>query len=241
MATLNKPIHPEAESETVPKCDLNAHLLIECPEREFSCKYCNFKATHKIVTEQHLDVCTYYILKCPNGCGVAFERGDLEDHKKMCSLETVECEFNYTGCKDEFIRDKQQEHMELNTQKHLTLMAMALKCQQQKLLDLQTQEAQERNSQSQQHTLEDQNTQQLDTPDAKPHNESEKNENRAERTKHMHQKEKQKIKLVGVVSQQELRSHYIINLLHQTNTYTSNSTDSIGNFVSLSSAKHHCY
>ena len=44
---------------------------------------------------------------------------------KMCSLQKVQCEFNYAGCGAEFIRDHQKEHMEQNTQKHLALMAAA--------------------------------------------------------------------------------------------------------------------
>ncbi len=120
-------IECEKCKENVQKHNMHEHQTKLCPEREYSCQYCNFKDTYKIVTEQHFEVCTLYILKCPNECGVTFERGDLEDHMKMCRLETVKCEFSFAGCDEEFIRDKQQEHMELNAQKHLTLMAEATK------------------------------------------------------------------------------------------------------------------
>ncbi len=104
---------------------MTTHLANECPEREFSCKYCNYKATYVLVTEVHFKNCKLYILNCPNGCGVHFERGELEDHINMCSLQKVECEFSYAGCEDEFIRGQQKDHMEQNTQKHLVLMSTA--------------------------------------------------------------------------------------------------------------------
>ena len=102
--------------ENVQRSKLDTHLTQECPEREYMCKYCNYKATYKMVTELHFKVCTYYILNCPNRCGATFERGDLEDHMKMCAQERIQCEFNYAGCQAEFQRDQEKEHMEQNTQ-----------------------------------------------------------------------------------------------------------------------------
>ncbi len=43
----------------------------------------------------------------------------------MASKEKLSCVFSYAGCKDEFTSDKQKEHMEQNTQKHLAMMAAA--------------------------------------------------------------------------------------------------------------------
>ena len=62
---------------------------------------------------------------CPNRCGASFERDVLENHMKICGLQTLQCEFSYAGCGAEFIRDNQKEHMEQNTQKHLALVAAA--------------------------------------------------------------------------------------------------------------------
>ena len=126
--------------ENVQRSKLDTHLTQECPEREYMCKYCNYKATYKMVTELHFEVCTYYILNCPNRCGATFERGDLEDHMKMCAQERIQCEFNYAGCQAEFQRDQEKEHMEQNTQLHLALVAAALRKQQQRLLDLTSRE-----------------------------------------------------------------------------------------------------
>ena len=103
--------------KSVQKRNMITHLANECPERE-------------LVTEVHFENYQLYILKCPNGCGVHFERGDLEDHINMCSLQKVECKFNFAGCEAEFIRGQPKDHMEQNTQKHLALIATTLRISQ---------------------------------------------------------------------------------------------------------------
>ena len=116
---------PKGCQQKVQKHSMESHLSNKCPNREYICPHCSFKATFREVSE-HFEVCRYYPLVCPNRCGATFERDELADHMKMCSLEKLKCEFSYAGCEEEFIRDKQQEHMELNTQKHLALMAAAI-------------------------------------------------------------------------------------------------------------------
>ncbi len=51
----------------------------------------------------------------------------MEDHMKICHLEEVECEFSSVGC-DGFIREDQDEHARLNSQKHLTLTTSLVVC-----------------------------------------------------------------------------------------------------------------
>ena len=115
---------PKGCEQRIQKRNLDTHLANECPNRDYMCQHCSFRATFCEVS-QHFKVCRYYPLVCPNRCGATFERDDLQDHIKMCSRENVQCEFSYAGCEAEFIRDKQMEHMEQNTQKHLALMAAA--------------------------------------------------------------------------------------------------------------------
>ncbi len=199
-------------TENVPKYNLNTHLANDCPEREFSCKYCNFKATYKIVSEQHFNICTYYILNCPNGCGAHFERGDLEDHTKMCSLQKVQCEFSYAGCETEFIRDRQKDHMEQNTQKHLALIAAALRYQQQTFLNLRNEDTQERDEQ---HIRDDQNAQRQHAPGIKIQRKYEECKNRvrkrSKQVEQIHEQEEQihvqhQLQADVVVNPQELRN-----------------------------------
>ena len=115
---------PSKCNQKVQKCNVDAHLANHCPNRDYTCPHCSFKATFRKVSE-HFEVCRYYTLVCPNRCGASFERDDLEDHMKMCGLQKVQCEFSYAGCEAEFIRDHQKEHMEQNTQKHLAMVAAA--------------------------------------------------------------------------------------------------------------------
>ena len=115
---------PSKCNQKVQKHNVDTHLAKHCPNRDYTCPHCSFKATFREVSE-HFEVCRYYTLVCPNECGASFERDVLENHMKMCGLQKVQCEFSYAGCGAEFIRDHQKEHMEQNTQKHLALLAAA--------------------------------------------------------------------------------------------------------------------
>ena len=122
---------PSKCDQKVQKCNVDTHLANHCPNRDYTCPHCSFKATFHEVSE-HFEVCQYYPLVCPNRCGASFERDDLEDHIKMCGLQKVTCEFSYAGCEAEFTRDQEKEHMERNTQTHLALAAASLKTAQEK-------------------------------------------------------------------------------------------------------------
>ena len=115
---------PSKCNQKVQKHYVDTHLASHCPNRDYTCPHCSFKATFHEVSE-HFKVCRYYPLVCPNRCGASFERDVLEEHMKMCGLQELQCEFSYAGCGAEFIRDDQKEHMEQNTQKHLALVAAA--------------------------------------------------------------------------------------------------------------------
>ena len=115
---------PSKCNQKVQKHNVDTHLANHCPNRDYTCPHCSFKATFHEVSE-HFEVCRYYPLMCPNRCGASFERDVLEDHMKMCGLQKLQCEFSYAGCGAEFIRNDQLEHMEQNTQKHLALVAAA--------------------------------------------------------------------------------------------------------------------
>ena len=115
---------PNKCNQNVQKHNVDTHLANHCPNRDYTCPHCSFKATFREVFE-HFNVCQYYPLVCPNRCGASFERDVLEDHMKMCGLQKLQCEFSYAGCEDEFVRDHQKEHIEQNTQKHLALVAAA--------------------------------------------------------------------------------------------------------------------
>ena len=116
---------PSKCDQKVQKRKLATHLKENCPKREFMCPYCNFTANFEIISNVHWPECLLFPLKCPNRCGVTCEREFIEDHMQNCSLEEVKCEVSFAGCNEKFLREDQDKHMELNTQKHIMLMATA--------------------------------------------------------------------------------------------------------------------
>ena len=117
----------------IPKNKVEQHVAQHCAKRPYVCQYCSFKAIYEEVVDTHLPECNYVPLRCPNLCGVTFERDFMEDHMKMCRLEEVGCEFSGVGCEGRFRREDQEEHTRQNSQKHLTLTASLAKQLQQKL------------------------------------------------------------------------------------------------------------
>ena len=60
---------------------------------------------------------------CPNHCGESYRQEDMENHRNICLLEEISCEFSDVGCNQRFNREKQEEHVQENTQHHLSLAA----------------------------------------------------------------------------------------------------------------------
>ena len=115
---------PEKCGQQIQKCQLDTHIANECPERDFVCMYCDFKATYNIVSNKHWPECQNYPVKCPNECNIgAVERNILEDHLNTCPLQVVECDFSYAGCHKKLQRQDMEKHVEESTQEHLALMA----------------------------------------------------------------------------------------------------------------------
>ena len=111
--------------QTIPKNKMEQHVAEECVRRDFTCQHCNFKATYKEVVGKHLAECSYVPLQCPNRCGVTCERDMMEDHRRICHLEEVECEFSGVGCEERPKREDQEEHTRQSTQKHIALTVTA--------------------------------------------------------------------------------------------------------------------
>ena len=117
---------PEKCGQQIQKRQLAAHIANECPERDFVCQYCGFKATYVIISNKHWPECQNYPVPCPNECSIgAVERNILEDHLNTCPLQVVECDFSYAGCNKKLQRQDMEKHVEESTREHLTLMAAA--------------------------------------------------------------------------------------------------------------------
>ena len=118
---------PNGCGERPKRRNLPDHLRNSCPKREFSCPYCQLKATYERVANKHWPQCEKYPLPCPNDCGVGtVERGRLEHHRSECPLQVVECEFSHSGCTVKIRRKDTARHMEENTQKHLVMMSTSM-------------------------------------------------------------------------------------------------------------------
>ena len=118
---------PNGCGERPKRRNLPDHLRNSCPKREFSCPYCQFKATYERVANDHWPQCEKYPLPCPNDCGVGtVERGRLEHHRSECPLQVVECEFSHSGCTEKIRRKDTARHMEESTQRHLVVMSTSM-------------------------------------------------------------------------------------------------------------------
>ena len=97
----------------------------DCPNRPFTCEYCDHEATYIEVTTEHWPVCEKYPMQCPNACGEdTIERQYLEEHlDEVCPLQVVECEFSYAGCEVECQRQHMQDHMNEKVKAHLSLVS----------------------------------------------------------------------------------------------------------------------
>ena len=114
---------PYSCNEHVQKRNLEEHKSQHCPQRPFTCQYCNHEATYQEVTKEHWPVCEKYPLPCPNECGEQIERQHLKGHlEQTCPLEVIQCEYSYAGCGAQLQRRLMSAHMKENMEAHLLLM-----------------------------------------------------------------------------------------------------------------------
>ncbi len=140
----------------VAKNELEDHVLNKCLKREHFCRYCSHKASFEEIEDQHIDVCEYVPLQCPNRCGVTCEREHMEGHLKTCPLQEISCEFSSVGCKEEFKREDQEKHNKENIQQHLSLVLECHRKTEDEKLEAQRKklEAQEKKLEAQEKKLE---------------------------------------------------------------------------------------
>ena len=114
--------------------DLEGHKVTDCPNRQFTCTHCAYKATYQEIVEDHLPKCDRYPLECPNKCGKrSIERQHLPNHLEVCPLQLIQCEFDYAGCKKKAQRQKMQFHVESSVKAHLQMVARHAKVQEKQI------------------------------------------------------------------------------------------------------------
>ena len=82
-----------------------SHLDTECP---CYCPFCGITAERELISSEHKEKCHKFPIACPNNCGLGdIPRDCMEEHKKVCPLEIVQCEY---GCGAIMARSKIMEH-----------------------------------------------------------------------------------------------------------------------------------
>ena len=111
-------------SKRIQRRHLANHKSNECSKRPFSCKYCDYQATHEKVVNDHWPKCQRYPEVCPDKCSTdEIERQFLQRHlKEECPLQEIECEFSYAGCKKKMIRQLMQKHLGESKDEHLKMI-----------------------------------------------------------------------------------------------------------------------
>ena len=112
----------------VRRIDLKIHLETECPLRPYECEQCRYKSTYEEIAFVHYCLCPEFPLHCPNGCGmIKIKRRYIDDHRKICPLEEIECPFAEVGCYEKIARYQFGEHLSFNSEHHLLLVLSAYK------------------------------------------------------------------------------------------------------------------
>ena len=105
---------------------LKNHMNSECLYRDVGCVHCSLIGSYMFIEGKHKDECPKVPLPCPNSCEVGTVlRQDLDEHKKICPLEMIRCEYYDMGCEMEIARKDVQDHNTENVNKHLGV----LKCE----------------------------------------------------------------------------------------------------------------
>ena len=115
---------------------LASHMENECKYRPYSCEYCGYKDTFKVITtgdhyeigtrkkycSSHYDKCEEYPLECTNKCGKVIKRKHMKAHHSICHLEPLNCPFKDAGCTSKLLRQDMEKHIESSTQEHLLMV-----------------------------------------------------------------------------------------------------------------------
>ena len=101
--------------------DISNHLAT-CP---CYCPYCNITADRKVIGSEHKEKCHKFLLTCPNKCGQdRIPRDDMDEHKKVCPLEIIQCEYQ---CGAMIARNEVDQHNKEKMTEHIRLTFQATK------------------------------------------------------------------------------------------------------------------
>ncbi len=103
--------------------ELENHRQNHCPDRQVKCQYCQVCGAYRFINSGiHENECPDFPMNCPKQCGASgIKRKNLDNHRKKCSLEIVECQYSKAGCKERLQRRNSEAHLKENIEKHLQL------------------------------------------------------------------------------------------------------------------------
>ena len=109
---------PNQKCERCDKCYVIVHysdMHLNCP---CHCPHCNVTASREKISSEHKEKCHKFPMSCPNNCGQEnIARDDMDEHRKACPLEMIECEY----CEDRITRNEVKKHNDGNMNKHIQL------------------------------------------------------------------------------------------------------------------------
>ena len=95
---------------------MRSHLDTECP---CYCPYCDITAEREVISSEHKEKCCKFPITCPNNCGLdAIPRDDMDEHKKVCPLQMIQCEYQLQ-CGAVVARNEIIQHDRLNLVTHV--------------------------------------------------------------------------------------------------------------------------
>ena len=114
---------PSGCGTTLKRQCVESHLAKDCP---CHCQYCDFTGHKMEIATRHKKHCSQYPLPCPNSCELGVvPTARMADHKKVCPLEIVSCEYSEMGCDVRLPRREIEKHNTTKTAHHLKLMNQA--------------------------------------------------------------------------------------------------------------------
>ena len=120
---------PKGCEMSLPRRDIALHVKSECSQLVINCPHCLVRGEKYFIEGHHLEECPNVPLSCPNNCGtIVSEAEALSEHKNICPLEIVSCEYNDLGCNADMTRQDVDAHNREYLTIHLNLAKQKLVC-----------------------------------------------------------------------------------------------------------------
>ena len=101
---------------------LTSHVETECPRRKIDCQFCHEVGEYQFIEGKHKEECPKFPLPCPNKCEIEnIQRDKVEEHRKSCPLEVIQCDYHVIGCTAKMIRKELSKHKSEMMEEHLSL------------------------------------------------------------------------------------------------------------------------